>query len=106
MREQRSDWILLSEEFDVVMGMHQVSVLSPFIFAVVVDVVTYFTRECALSELLYADDLVLMNETMEGHSDKLLKWEVAFGSKDLKVNLWNTKVNFQTLAPIMKDHLS
>ena len=47
----------LSEEFEVKMGMHQGSVLSPFLFAVVVDVVTEFAREGVLSELLYANDL-------------------------------------------------
>ena len=35
--------------------MHQGSVLSPFIFAVVVDV-TELAREGALSEFLYADE--------------------------------------------------
>ena len=53
----------LSEELEIKVGMHQGSVLSPFIFALVIDVVTEFAREGALSELLYADDLVLMNET-------------------------------------------
>ena len=33
--------------------------LSPFFFAVMVDVVTEITREGALSELLYADDFSL-----------------------------------------------
>ena len=45
------------------MGMYQGSVLSPFLFAVVVDVVTELTREGMLSELLCADDLVLKSET-------------------------------------------
>ena len=36
------------------MEMHQGSLLSPFLFAVVVDVVTEFARMGALSELLYA----------------------------------------------------
>ena len=35
------------EEFEIKVGMHQGSVLSPFCFAVVVDVVTEFTRGCA-----------------------------------------------------------
>ena len=53
-----------SEEIEVKVGMHKGSVSLPFLFAVVVDVVTEFARECALSELLYADDLVLMNGTI------------------------------------------
>ena len=55
----------LYNEFHVEVGMHQEFVLSPFCFAVVVDVVTEFARKGALSELLHADDLVLMNETIE-----------------------------------------
>ena len=55
------------------MRMHKKSVLSPFIFELVEDVVTEFTREGALSELLYADDLVLMSETIEGIRKKFLK---------------------------------
>ena len=56
----------LSDEFEVKVGMHQGCMLSPFLFAVVVDVVTVFAGDGALSELLYADDLVLMSETIEG----------------------------------------
>ena len=77
----------LSEEFEVKVGMHQGSVLSPFLFAVFVDVVTEFARRGALSELLYADDLVLMSETIEGLTNRFLKWKVAFERKGLKVNL-------------------
>ena len=46
----------LSAEFAIKVGIHQGSVLSPFPSAVVVDVVTEFAREGALSELLNADD--------------------------------------------------
>ena len=38
----------LSEKFEVKVGMHQGSVLSPFLFAVVLDVVTEFPRGCAM----------------------------------------------------------
>ena len=48
------------------MGVHQASALSPFPFAVVVDVVTELVREGVLSEFLYAGDLVLMSEMTEG----------------------------------------
>ena len=71
----------LSEEFEVKIGMHQGSVLSPFLFAVVVDAVTEFAREGALSELLYADDLVLMSETILGLRNKFLKWKDAFEAR-------------------------
>ena len=54
----------LSEEFLVNLGMHHGSALSPFIFALVVDV-TEFARDSTLSELLYANDLVLMSDIIE-----------------------------------------
>ena len=70
----------LSEEFEVKVGMNQGSVLSPFLFAVVVDVVTESAREGGLSELLYANDLVLISETIEGLMNKFFKWKEAFES--------------------------
>ena len=54
----------LSVEFEVNVGMQQGSMLSPIVFAVVVDVVTEFAKESALSELLYVGDFVLMSETI------------------------------------------
>ena len=64
----------LLEEFEVKVGMHKGSVLSTFLLAVVVDFVIEFAREGALSELLYADDLDLMSEIIEGLRNKFLNW--------------------------------
>ena len=64
----------LSEEFEVKMGMHQGSVLSPFLLAVVLDAFTEFARDGELGEVMYADDLVLISETIEGLRNKFLKW--------------------------------
>ena len=36
----------LSEEFEVKVRMHQGSVLSPFVFAVMVDIITELARGC------------------------------------------------------------
>ena len=47
--------------------------LSTFLFTVVVDVVTEFAREGALGELLYAEDIVLMSETIEELRNKFIK---------------------------------
>ena len=55
----------LSEELEAKVGMHRGSVLLPFLFAVVKDVVTQFARDGMLNELLYADDIVLKIETIE-----------------------------------------
>ena len=52
----------LSEELVVKVRMCLESVLSPFLFAMVVDVVTGFAREGTLSELLYADVYVQISE--------------------------------------------
>lgn len=82
----------LSEEFELKVGVHQGSVLSPLVFAIVVDVVTESVRNGLMSEMLYADDLVLMSETMKGLREKFWKWKEAFKSKGLKVNLGKTKV--------------
>ena len=64
----------LSEEFEIKVWMHQGSVLSPCLLAVVVNVVKEFAREGVLSELLYADDLVMMSDTTEGLRNEFVKW--------------------------------
>ena len=53
-----------SGEFEVKLGIHQGSVLSSSLFALVVDV-TEFAKEGALNELMYSNDLVLMSEKIE-----------------------------------------
>ena len=45
--------------------------------------------------LLYADDLVLMSETIEALRDKFLNWKAAFECMGLKVNLGKTQGNDQ-----------
>ena len=60
-----------SEEFEVKVGVHQGSVLSPLLFVVVTEMPMQDVREDLPWELLYADDLVLMAESIEE-----LKWKV------------------------------
>ena len=62
----------LSAEFEVYMGMHQGPVLSPFYFAVVLDIDTQLAREAMLSDLLFFGDLVLISETIEALGNKFL----------------------------------
>jgi len=77
----------LSKDFEVKVGVHQGSALSPLFFAIVVDVITESVRN---GLMLCADDLVLTSETMEGLREKFWKWKEAFDSKGLKVNLGKT----------------
>ena len=55
----------LSEEFSEKVGVHQESVLSHLLFAMVIDEITENARKGWLKLILYADDLVQMGETME-----------------------------------------
>ena len=79
-----------SKEFYVAVGVHQASVLSSLLFAIVMDVVTENARESLMKEVLYADDWQLMSETMEDLKIRFLKWRSALESKELKVNLEKT----------------
>ena len=54
----------LSEEFEVKVGVHLGSVLSPLLLAIVIDVASNELKEGALQEILHVDDLVLKAETM------------------------------------------
>ena len=81
----------LREELPVNVVTHQGSVLSPSLFAMVVDVVTEGAREGLMNEILFADDLVLMVETMEGLSEKFNKWKSAFESKGMQRTLGSAR---------------
>ena len=72
--------------------MHQGSVLSPLIFAIVVDVVTEHAREGTLNEMLHADDLVLTSESLEDLRVRFQRWRSALEGKGLKVNVGKTKM--------------
>ena len=57
------------------------SVLSPLLFAIVVDVITENARRGVVNKLLYADDLVLMSETMKDLKNRFCNWKDALESK-------------------------
>ena len=79
-----------SEEFLVQVGVHQRFVLLLLLLAIAVDVISENARKGLMNETLYADDLVLMSESMENLKEKFLKWKEVFKSKELKVNLMKT----------------
>ena len=67
-------------------GVHQGSVLSPLLFILVLEFCTGVPRQ-----LLYADDLVLIVDTLEECISKLKAWKAGMESKGLRVNMRKTK---------------
>ena len=78
--------------FEVKVGVHQRSLLSPLLFIIVLEALSRRFREGLPYELLYADDLVLMTDSMEELMEKLEKWKESLETKGLRVNLSKTKV--------------
>ena len=63
------------EDFEVKVGVHQGSVLSPLMFIIVLEALSReFCTGCHW-ELLYADDLVLVAESVEVLLEKLKMWK-------------------------------
>ncbi|CAK9296894.1 unnamed protein product [Gordionus sp. m RMFG-2023] len=81
-----------SDSFEVKVGLHQGSVLSPLLFILVMDVVAREMREGLPWEILYADDLVLMANSEGEFRDKVSKWKMTMEAKGLKMNASKTKV--------------
>ena len=80
-----------SKEFAVRVGIHQGSILSPLIFAMVMDVVTEEVAKEGRA-LVYAYHLVLICETKEEVRQRFVAWRNALESKGLKVIISKTKV--------------
>lgn len=81
-----------SAEFEVKVGVHQGSVLSPLLFITVMDALSDEFKEGLPWELLYADDLVLIAETEEALMVKIKTWKDGIEMKGLRVNMGKTKV--------------
>ena len=82
-----------SKEFEVKVGVHQGSVLSPLLFIVVLEAISRrFNKQGLPFELLYADDLVIMAETKEELLERIRMWKRGMETKGLRVNMAKTKV--------------
>ena len=81
-----------SAEFGVTVGVHQGSVLSPLLFIIVMEALSQEFRTGCPWEILYADDLVLVAESVEELTRKFSLWKQSLEGKGLRVNLGKTKV--------------
>ena len=84
-----------SKAYNVKVGLHQGSVLSPLLFAIVMEMISRELRAGLPLELLYARDLILMAENEKSLRDKIVKWKSGLEAKGLKMNTGGkTKVMF------------
>ena len=81
-----------SKEFEVKVGVHQGSVLSPLLFIIVLEAFSREFRAGVPWEDLYADDLVIITDSLEECVRRLLIWKEAMEKKGLRVNAGKTKV--------------
>ena len=82
----------LSNSFTVQVGVHQGSVLSPFLFIVVLEALSCEFRTGCPWELLYADDLVISSDSLDDLLERLRIWKMGLESKGLCVNMCKTKI--------------
>ncbi|KAF3627840.1 putative pre-mRNA-processing factor 6-like [Capsicum annuum] len=80
-----------SEHFTVLIGLHEGSTLSPFLFALVMDVLTRRIQGKVPWCMLFADDVVLIDETRGGVNDKLEVWRQTLESKGFRVSRSKTE---------------
>ena len=77
---------------EVKVGVHQGSVLSPLLFIIVLEVLSREFCSGVPWEDLYANDLVIIAESLEECVRRLLTWKEAMENKGLKVNAGKTKI--------------
>ena len=80
-----------TESFKVGFGLHQGSALSPFLFAVIMDRLTDEVRRESPWTMLFADDIVICEETKEEVERRLESWKYALERRGMKVSRSKTK---------------
>ena len=81
-----------SEQFEVKVDVHQGSVLSPLLFTIVLEAISQEFCSGVPWEDLYANDFVIIAESLEECVRRLLTWKEAMEKKGLRVNAGKTKI--------------
>ena len=81
----------VTERFEVKVGLHQGSALSPCLFAMMMDRMTDEIREEAPWTMMFADDIVICSESKEQVEEKLESWRYALERRGMKVNRRKTE---------------
>ena len=81
----------LSDSFPITIGLHQGSALSPFLFAIVMDELTKNIQDEVPWCMLFADDIVLVDETKDGINSKLELWRDTLESRGFRLSRSKTE---------------
>ncbi|KAK3565046.1 hypothetical protein QTP86_032470 [Hemibagrus guttatus] len=80
-----------TEEFNVEVGLHQGSALSPFLFAIVMDHLSEEVRQESPWTMMFADDIVICSESREQVEENLERWRFALERRGMKVSRSKTE---------------
>ena len=79
-----------TSEFLVTVGLYQGSALISYLFALIMDELTAHIQEQAPWCMLYADDIVFVDESRDSLNAKPERWREALESKGFKVSCTKT----------------
>ncbi|KAK3538624.1 hypothetical protein QTP86_008836 [Hemibagrus guttatus] len=79
-----------TEEFNVEVGLHQGSALSPFLFAIVMDQLSEEVRQESPWTMMFADDMIC-SESREQVEENLERWRFALERRGMKVSRSKTE---------------
>ncbi|KAL5148302.1 Transcriptional adapter ADA2a [Glycine soja] len=75
-----------SDDFPITIGLHQGSTLSPYLFTLILDVLTEQIQEIAPRCMLFADDIVLLGESREELNERLETWRRALETHGFRLS--------------------
>jgi len=78
--------------FEVKVGMHQSSALSPLLFVIVMEALSREFKVALTWQLLYTDDLAVIAQTEDDLIKRLNEWKDFVENRGMRVNMNKTKV--------------
>ena len=81
-----------SEPFKVTGGVHQESALSPLLFIIVMEALSREFRFSWTWELLYAEDLSTLNDSLADLKNRLADWKTSPETHGLRANVGKTEI--------------
>ena len=81
----------IGEQFEVGIGLHQGSALSPFLFIMLVDTISQDVGTELPWEQLYADDFAIIDITSTNTQNRLESWQKVLTDNGLKINVAKTE---------------